>query len=152
MLIPWTRTPYITTVLCISSGTNVLWPHPFIFLFPSSSSSLHSHLHLPLCLHHYDLFSKAHNHLRSYLYYPEILSCVISFANYCLHMGKCVLFAFILWCLRKLYCVLVLWMRTWLNLCKIRAFLFVALRKTLSIFVCVKTGEMCLKFWDVSLF
>jgi len=44
--------------------------------------------HLPLCLPPLDSFSKAHNHLHSYLYYPEILTCVLSVLIIIVHTWK----------------------------------------------------------------
>ncbi len=103
-----------TIVLCISSGTNDLWPpSPSFFFSPP----------IPLCLGLPGFISKTHNHLCSCSYHPEILTCVSSVLLLNDHswMTVCCLCSFCdSW--GSYVCVCVFWMRTWLNLCKMMEF------------------------------
>ncbi len=66
-----------TIVLCISSGTNGLWPHPFIYLFSSYPSlSLTIRIHFPK---HTITSAPVHIILRSW-------SVCLRFASECSHM------------------------------------------------------------------
>ncbi len=96
-------------MLCISSGTNDLWPHhfdfPLQFLFVS---------------HYQDSFSKTHNHLCYRSYHSKTLTAVSSSLLLNVHTWIHVLSEFTCWCLSYIYCVFVF--SEWLNLSKIMAF------------------------------
>ncbi len=112
-----------TIVLCISSGTNDLWPHPLHFYF---------HFLFFFVSYYLDSYSKTHNHLCACSNHPEILNCVSSVLLLNVHTWINV-------CCLSSYCVFyVFWMRTWLNLCKMMAFLCRVLQKTL-----IKLEHVC---------
>ncbi len=113
MVIPCTRT-WSTSVARISSGTNVFWPLPLPLPLP-----------LSLCLPPLSALSP----LGSILILMGVSSILVLSVN----MHNCVLIVFSLWQLELIILrVCVFWMRTWLNLCKMRTF----------------CNELCRRYWE----
>ncbi len=124
-------------MLCISSGTNYLWPHLLHFYF----------LLLFLFVSRYqDSFSKTHNHLCYRSYHPETLTAVSSVLLLNVHTWIHVLSEFTCWCLSYIYCVFVFF--EWLNLSKMMAFLCRVLQKTLSKLEQVWKQVKCVKGFE----
>ncbi len=104
-----------TIVLCISSGTNYLWPHPLHFSFL---------LLFLFVSHNQDSFSKTHNHLCSCSYHPDILTCVSSVVLLNVHTWINV-------------CCFSSFFDAWVN------YIVCFAENTEQIWTCVQTGEMC---------
>ncbi len=138
MLSPCTRT-WSTIMLYISSATNDPWPHPLHFSF----------LLLFLFVSHYQDCQNTWSLVLLFISSWDSDWGVISLTTECSHMDKCVLFVILE---VVILCVCVFWMRTWLNLCKMRLCLYRILKKTLSKLECVCKQVKCVKSFKKRVF